>query len=65
MGSIVSYLYYKQSVEGSRVSPAAEDTSVQTNHVITEPIPIRHRPTTYESDLQIEPTQAEIDTEKN
>lgn len=50
MGSLVSYLYYKNSVAPSCIDEAV----VRTNVVITEPIPVRHRPTTYEPDLQID-----------
>ena len=50
MGSLVSYLYYKNSVAPS----CTDEAVVRTNVVITEPIPIRHRPTTYEPDLQID-----------
>lgn len=48
MGSLVSYLYYKNSVEGSAKPATPESVPV------TEPIPIRHRPTAYDPDLQID-----------
>ena len=50
MGSLVSYLYYKNSVDPS----CADQAMVQTHIVITDPILIRHRPTNYEPDLQID-----------
>jgi len=53
MGSIISYLYYKQSVE----APPA--TNVEETPV-TQPVPIRHRPTAHDPDLQIDPTPEKL-----
>ena len=55
MGSLISYMYYKQSVEPPSVSDV--QTKIMNTNTNTEPIPIRHRPTTYEPDLQIDPTE--------
>ncbi len=57
MGSFVSYLYYKNSVEDNGAVKNSQVVSAQpikASEAVAEPIPIRHRPTTYEPELQIE-----------
>ena len=51
MGSLISYLYYKQSVEAAANVEATP---------VTQPIPIRHRPTAHDPDLQIDPTPEKL-----
>lgn len=53
---IISYMYYKMSVEGPHV-PEDDDTvrvQTQTSVVNSEPIPIQHNSTTYKPDIQID-----------
>lgn len=57
MGSFVSYLYYKKSVEGPTSVVPSEVVSSPLAASETEPekVLIRHRPTTYEPELEINP----------
>jgi hypothetical protein len=55
MGSLISYLYYKQSVEGPA---ASKEEAIAAS--VTQPIPIRHRPTAHDPDLQIDPTPEKL-----
>lgn len=52
MGSFISYLYYKNSVEAPAETTVAI-AATETVHV--QPIPIRHRPTAYDPDVGIDP----------
>jgi hypothetical protein len=62
MGSFVSYLYYKNSVEGTgstATSDVVPSSEVAASTAGVESIPIRHRPTIYEPELQIEQPPAQ------
>jgi hypothetical protein len=62
MGSTLSYLYYKQSVDPSSAAPAAQaPSSVRAINAI----PIRHRPTTYSSKFERDELEAAPEAEKN
>ena len=60
MGSFISYLYYKKSVEGTGAEEVVPSSPpLAASEAGAEHVPIRHRPTTYEPDLQIEQEPAQ------